>query len=206
MMHYNTSGPSSPPTSLHIILWKQSHLDQEEASCQQYLGWLHTQQNSYKTTININCGLVISTTHPGLAATPDGWVEDPLAIPSCNLVEFKNPHSYKDLTINDAIQTKKCTCLQITVSLKPLHNYYYQVQFAMFCTNTKWCDFHFRTLVDVHFERVPFNGEYCLSVLPKLKEFYFCAVLPDQHDPIREAKDWIPDKDAWMRHIETLTL
>ena len=78
----------------------------------------------------------------------------------------------------------------------------------MFCTNTKWCGFHFCTLVDAQFERIPYNEEYCLSVLPKLKEFYFCAVLPeltDQRDPIREAKDCIPDKDAWMRHVKTLT-
>ena len=78
----------------------------------------------------------------------------------------------------------------------------------MFCTNTKWCDFDFRTLVDAHFQFIPYNEEYCLFVLPKLKELYFCAVLPeltDQHDLIREVKDWIPDKDVWIRHIKTLT-
>jgi len=74
------------------------------------------------------------------------------------------------------------------------------------CTNTKWCDL---TLVDAHFECVLYNEDYCLSVFPKLKEFYFCAVLPeltDQHYPIQEAKDWIPDKEACVETDLCVTL
>ena len=51
--------------------------------------------------------------HPWLAATPDGWVSDPSASPSRGLVEFKNPHSYRDLAVNDAGFSKKCECLTI---------------------------------------------------------------------------------------------
>ena len=80
--------------------------------------------------------LAISNDHPWLAATPDGWVEDPQATPFRGLVEFKNPHSCRSLTIDEAIATKKCTCLVVTNgrrSLKTTHNFYYQIQFAIMC-------------------------------------------------------------------------
>ena len=122
-------------------------LSQEEASSQHYLNWL--QQQSPAANVTINCGLV-SQTYPWLAATPDGWVEDPQATPAQGIVEFKNPHSYKESNIDDAITSKKCTCLYHhdgRRSLKQSHDYYYQIQFAMLCTEAKWCDFHLRTKV-----------------------------------------------------------
>jgi len=32
--------------------------------------------------------LIVCTDHPWLAATPDGWVSDPEALPSDGIVEF----------------------------------------------------------------------------------------------------------------------
>ena len=101
-------------------------LSQEEASSHQYLKWLREDQGSSTATVTINCGLVISTSYPWLAATPDGWVEDPKATPTRGIVEFKNPHSYKDTRINEAIMNKKCTCLCVVSgerSLKQSHDY-----------------------------------------------------------------------------------
>ena len=57
-------------------------VSQEEASYYSYLKWLHTIKKSPQATTTINCGLIISTIHPWLAATPDGWVEDPQATQS----------------------------------------------------------------------------------------------------------------------------
>ena len=79
-------------------------LSQEEASSVHYMEWL--QEQSPAATVTINCGLVISPAYPWLAATPDGWVEDPQATPTRGIVEFKNPHSYKDSSIDDAITQK----------------------------------------------------------------------------------------------------
>ena len=83
-------------------------LSQEEASSQQYLNWL--QQQSPAGNVTINCELVVSQTYPWLAATPDGWVEDPQATLGQGIAGFKNPHSYKENIIDDAITSKKCTC------------------------------------------------------------------------------------------------
>ena len=81
-------------------------LSQEEASSHQYLKWLREDQGSSTATVTINCGLVISTSYPWLAATPDGWVEDPKATLTRGIVEFKNPHRYKDTRINEVEQIK----------------------------------------------------------------------------------------------------
>jgi len=88
-------------------------------------------------TVNNKCGLVISTSYPWLAATPDGWVNDPTATLCQGLVEFKNSYAYRNLSLEDAITTKMCKCLTINndhKQLKRAHSYYYQVQMAMFCT------------------------------------------------------------------------
>ena len=188
-------------------------LSQEEASYYSYLKWLRTVKKSPQATATINCGLIISTTHPWLAATPDGWVEDPQATPTRGIVEFKNPYSCKNLMIDDAILAKKCTCLIINdagrKSLKMTHDYYYQIQIAMLCTNTQWCDFFLQTTIDVHCERIALDLRMCCSILPKLREFYFCTILPEltlpRNPEIREPKEWLQDKEAWLHRIRMLT-
>lgn len=69
-------------------------LMQERPSCFKYSEWLENEKGSAGAKVNIKCGLVISNTHPWLAATPDGLVNDPQATPQQGLVEFKNPYSF----------------------------------------------------------------------------------------------------------------
>ena len=133
--------------------------------------------------------------NPWLAATPDGLVSDPQATPQQGLVEFKNPYSFQNMLLRDAIDGKKCTCLVNNggdLSLKHSHQYFHQVQFAMFCTKTKWCDF-FICAKDFHGERILYDDNFCSSIISKLKRFYFCAILPElvvSRLPIREPKEW----------------
>jgi len=101
-------------------------LQQEEYSVGVYTSWLH-ERGSLSPTFNSNCGLMVCTAHPWLAATPDGWVTDPEAVTSEGLVEFKNPYSYKDLAVSNAININKCDCLVITNGRVQLHSYYCQV-------------------------------------------------------------------------------
>jgi len=146
-------------TNFCILLFKVTAtawgLSQEEASPQHYLNWLRQQLPAANVTIN--CGFVVSLNYPWLAATPDGWVEDLQATPAQGIVEFKNPHSYKDSNIDDAITSKMCTCLHLhdgRRSLKQSHDYYYQVQFAMLCTGMIFIS------EPVHIECVPFDEEF----------------------------------------------
>ena len=154
--------------------------------------------------------MIVCTDHPWLAATPDGWVSDPEALPSDGLVEFKNPHSYKELAVRDAIASKKCDCLEIKsgqVQLKHTHSYYYQVQMAIHCTNTQWYDFLLRTTVDFHCEWVEYDDVFCSGVIPTLRRFYIVAILPElslKAKSIREPKNWIEDEDKFIQEMERI--
>ena len=68
-------------------------LSQENNSATQYTQWKQ-QHGSPEISVDTECGLVISVSHPWLAATPDGFVSDSLGVPTEGLVEFKNPHSF----------------------------------------------------------------------------------------------------------------
>ena len=181
-------------------------LEQEQHSVAVYTSWLR-ERGSPNPIIDIKCGLVVNTAYPWLAATPDGWVSDSAASPSQGIVEFKNPYSYRDLAVSDAITAKKCDCLSINngqITLKRTHSFYYQVQMAMFCTKTKWCDFFLRTTVDYYCERVKFEESFCGSILPTLRRFYVLAILPElalKSKPIREPKDWVTEEESFLQEM-----
>ena len=186
-------------------------LDQEQHTVGVYTSWLHN-RGSPNPTVNIKCGLVVCTAHPWLAATPDGWVTDPEASPSSGLVEFKNPYSYRDLSVSDAIAANKCDSLAINngrIQLKHTHSYYYQVQMAMFCTKREWCDFILRTTIDYHCERVQFDESFCTRLLPSLRQFYVTAILPEltlKAKPIREPKEWIADLQSFLQEMQRVVV
>ena len=75
-------------------------------------------------------GLVVSLDHPWLAASPDGIVYDPNFDPPQGLVEFKNPYTTRNKTIEEAAESKSF-CLQLDedgkLYLPKKHDYYYQV-------------------------------------------------------------------------------
>ena len=55
-------------------------------------------------------------------------------LPPEGLVEVKNPYSYRDSLLQEAIDSKNChylTSVEGHFSLKSSHKYYHQVQFAM---------------------------------------------------------------------------
>ena len=144
-------------------------------------------------------GLVISLKHPWLAASPDGLVYDPNFDPPQGLVEFKNPYANRDKTVEEAASSKSF-CLQLNkegkLCLPKNHNYYFQVQCAMYCTNRQWCDFVVMTK-NLHVERIAADVEFERKIIPKLKDFYFTAVLPELASPqanIREPCHWVTNE------------
>ena len=104
--------------------------------------------------------------------------------------------------MSDTITANKCDCLKIEngrVQLKCTHSYYCQVQVAMLCTNTQWCDFLLQTTIDFHCERVEYNGTFCLEMIPTLRRFYITTILPElslKGKSIREPKNWIDDEHS----------
>ena len=118
-------------------------------------------------------GLVVSVNNPWLGASPDRLVHNPASDPPDGLVEFKNPYSARDMTIDEAVRKVEnfCPCSDQKLQLKDNHEYYYQIQCAMYCTNRKWCDFVVMTKT-IHVQRITFSDKFWSTVLPKLKTFY----------------------------------
>lgn len=167
-------------------------ISMEETTRQQYVTYLQKKGSAGFTTQD--AGLVISVDTPWIAASPDGRVMDPTAAQSQGIVEYKNPYSVRDLTISEACDRQaKAFCLekqeddnQVTYKLKEKHNYYYQVQCQMYCCNVDWCDFVVRTNKELHVERIQRDKHWWEQKLPKLKEFYFQALLPELACPRKE--------------------
>ena len=70
------------------------------------------------------------------------------------------------------------------------------MQCAMFCTNRHWCDLVVLTK-SLNIERIFADPEFKLKTLPKLRHFYFTAILPELACPqavIREPSEWMCDK------------
>ena len=143
------------------------------------------QRRNYHPELRVdNCGLFISEHNNWLAATPDGPVLDqsndahPLG-----LLEIKNPFSFKDKDLDEACSTSSF-CLELnkttkTRQLKHRHDYYFQIQCQLYCTDKTWCDFVVRTTKDIHIERIQRDSKWWGIQLAKLRKFYFHALLPE---------------------------
>ena len=103
----------------------------EETSRQEYV--MYQQQHGHPGLTVHHTGLVISTAHPWLAASPDDRVSDPDEPHPLGLAEYKNPFAARNLTLPEACAKVKSFCLekqkgQDSYKLKRRHDYYYQVQ------------------------------------------------------------------------------
>ena len=177
----------------------------EEDSNKEYL---KIKKESSPNISTSTCGLVVSISNPWLGASPDRLVHDPASDPPNGLVEFKNPYTARNMTLDEAVSKLKnfCLCYSSTqeLQLKENHDYYYQMQCAMYCTNREWCDFVVMTKT-IHIQRVKFNKEFWSTILPKLKMFYFTAVLPQLASPratVREPSEWL--QQQWKDRYELL--
>ena len=153
-------------------------------------------------------GLVVSVSNPWLAASPDGLVFDPLEDPPQGLVELKNPYTIRDMTLDEAATNCKTFCLgknsDGNLQLKRGHDYYYQIQCALYCTDRQWCDLVVLTK-SLHIERIKADSNFKATILPKIRDFYFTAILPELACPqavIREPTQWVTDE--WRKIYMTL--
>lgn len=162
----------------------------------------HQHTGNHSLTVE-KCGLFVSPANPWLAATPDGLVYDPVdANQPFGLVEFKNPHSARGKTLDEAcdsttfcLERKEMGAKELTYKLKKRHDYYYQIQCQLYCANREWCDFVMRTDQVLHIERIYRDRLWWDEQLIKLEKFYFKAMLPELACPrymkggIREPTD-----------------
>ena len=111
------------------------------------------------------CGLVICKDYPFLASSPDGLVNDD------KVVEVKCPYTAR----NSKINSSTINYLHDTdngLQLNATHNYYYQIQGQMMCTDRKVCDFVVFTFEDIKVLTVERNDEFISSMTKQLNSFY----------------------------------
>ena len=130
-----------------------------------------------------NSGLVISTTHQFLGASPDGII-------SCDccgtgLIEIKCPHCKKDTTINEAAEDNKFCLKEISgvLQLDQNHPYYFQVQQLFHVCNDimecKYTDFVVWTKKEIFIQRILPDSKFWAENLEKLEQFWDICILPE---------------------------
>ena len=73
-----------------------------------------------------------------------------------------------------------CQIINGDPTLKPNHDYYYQIQGQMAITGVHTCDFVVWTPLNFLVITVPFNDDFWKShCYPTLKDFYFNVMLPE---------------------------
>ena len=112
-------------------------------------------------------GLFVHSSHPHLAATPDGLIGK-----DC-IVEIKCPYSGRNEKIKPGKNFNFLEIIDGKLSLRLISNYYYQVQGQMLLAKRSKCLFVVFTLVDFAVIEIHVNHVFCQGVmLPKLKAFY----------------------------------
>lgn len=111
-------------------------------------------------------GLIISQSHPYLAASPD-------RMGVSFVVEVKCPYSARFKLISP--ETVPYIYLDDQTGLYALsetHQYYYQVQGQMFCSGKNLCLFSIFTFKHFLIIKVPRNEDFIKAMVEKLKQFF----------------------------------
>lgn len=107
-------------------------------------------------------GLHVSPQFPFLGATPDGLVGNDA------ILEIKCPY-----TIKDKVISQSTVPFLDSSGLKKTHNYYFQVQGQLWCTNRLKCYFCVYTLADFRVFVIERDCTFIQDMLIKLIDFYY---------------------------------
>lgn len=178
-------------------------LEKEDVTITEYV----RQKKEKKESVKVEkMGLVISQECPFLAASPDGKVIYKNG--NEGLIEIKNLLYNKAVSLTQAAGLKsiKNFCLEFDkktnkLKLKKTHNYYYQCQGALYVCKMKWLDFVVRTQnpYEIHIERIMLDENLISKVIPKLKQFYDKALLPEIVVPRHGKFPGIREPGMWVR-------
>lgn len=127
-------------------------------------------------------GVHVPPEFPFMGASPDGIV-------SCNChgtgcIEIKCPYIYRNSSLDEAFSDKSF-CLQrdvgdkSTLSLKPGHKYFVQVQAQLFLSHSLYCDFIVWTTVDMAVVRVFPDQVFWDECVDKARKLFRLAILPE---------------------------
>jgi len=130
-----------PHSTISALEWGRNH---EEAARTAYVG---VKSKEISLLYHVLCtGILISSKHPWLAASPNGLVEDltETSDRQRGTLEIKCPYSARTMTPETACGELNRFCCSLVagqVTLKKTHSYYYQIQGQMAIANKPWCNF-----------------------------------------------------------------
>ncbi|XP_063414164.1 uncharacterized protein LOC134696586 isoform X2 [Mytilus trossulus] len=169
---------------------------QERTSIEEYT--LKKAEQHENVTVK-STGLLIAHEHPFLAASADGIVSTGSGD---GLLEIKNLLHNKPVNLYQASE-KSSFCLETVsghLNLKSTHNYFYQCHGLMNICNYPWIDFVVRTLNphQLFIQRIFRDNTLWENImLPKLKAFYFNAILPELCSPRNGKSPGIREPGIW---------
>jgi putative phage-type endonuclease len=99
------------------------------------------------------CGFFVHPDFEWLGASPDGLIGDD------GLLEIKCPYGLR----HSADEFK---------SIEEQQHYYAQIQYQLFCTGRKWCDFYQWSPYGDSLTRINFDPQFIEQTLPTLQEFF----------------------------------
>ena len=186
----------TPPDSLvmRIIQPKQFSsvatrwgIEHESLAIAAYLDYQHN--HGHPGLAYAPSGLVISKTHPYLAASPDGALYDSSdSQQPLGYLEVKCPYSQRNKSPADACSSPGFCCLLDSsqhLTLRRNHHYFAQVQGQMAVGQRQWCDFVIYTTKGLSIERIKFDECYWNNtLLPKLEAFYDNCIAPELVSPM----------------------
>ena len=128
-------------------------------------------------------GLVISKTEGWLGASPDGIVYDPSVDDPNGLLEMKHIQMDDSESLEHALLRKRM-CLKFdgtNIRINRNHQYFYQIQQAMYVTERRWNDFVVKgsTGSELYIERVQYDAEWWDCVKKKIEKFYDNHICPE---------------------------
>ena len=110
------------------------------------------------------CGLFVHNDYPCLAASPDRVVDDHV------IVEVKCPFASKDSNISP-LTVPYLKMVDGELALSPSHDYYFQVQGQLACSERKFCYFCIYTLSDFKVVKIEKDEVFINDMMSKLRSF-----------------------------------
>ena len=122
-------------------------------------------------------GIHVQTDLPYLGCSPDGLVRDD------GIIEVKCPFTSRNVKVSP--QTVPYLYNDgDTFRLHESHEYFYQVQGTLMCSNRQWCDFIVWTFEDIEVIRIEKDDVFINTMKAQLKDFfndYFKEALLEKH-------------------------
>ena len=109
--------------------------------------------------------MFVSKSHPYLAASPDAIMDGE------TLLEVKCPFTSRDQVINE-VTVPYLKCVHGELTLDKNHNYFYQIQGQLFCSERKVCKFVVYTFKDCKTFTIPRDETFIATMIEKLAAFY----------------------------------